>query len=613
MKYAGKALLIFIALGFSNPRAISQTFYSINSLQKIEVYFSQANWDYMMDTSKAGAEGYVMADSIKINGSRFDSVGIKYKGNSSYNASKIKNPFHINLKKFNSVNPDYQGYTEIKLSNCYQDPSMIREPLAYSILSNYMHCPKSGFAQVYINGAYVGLYSNDEDISKPFLKEHFFDYSANENAFFKCSHSYPSTLTKCNLKYINSDSSQYFSLYEMKSNVGWNELVNLCDTVTNYPSYLSSVIDVDRVIWMLAFNNVLVNLDSYSGYFVQNYYLVKDNSRRFNPIVWDLNMAFGGFPFTGNQAGGTGSLTVTAMEQLSLALHGNDADWPLIKDILNNPMYKRMYVAHMKTIVNEMFLSGYYLTLAQQMQAVVDTAVQSDVNKEFSYTQFQNGLTGNVVSGSYTIPGISGLMSGRVTYLQATPEFLATAPAITNVADVITNNTAAITANVTSANPGSVYLGYRFDTTGAFTRILMYDDGLHNDGSANDNVFGVSLAMSTNKGQYYVYAENNDAGMFSPQRAEHEFYHLINAAGVEQIVAGNEIKLFPNPANNNFTVELKNQPLKNTRLIIRNYLGQVVAEEKVAGKLTELNSAGFSPGIYFIQYGSYSRKLLIVH
>jgi spore coat protein CotH len=38
-------------------------------------------------------------------------------------------------------------------------------------------------------------------------------------------------------------------------------------------------------LWMLAFNNVFVNLDSYTGGFSQNYYLYKDENRRFNPVV----------------------------------------------------------------------------------------------------------------------------------------------------------------------------------------------------------------------------------------------------------------------------------------------------------------------------------------
>ena len=92
-----------------------QNFYDIKTIQKIEITFSQNNWDYQLDTSKAGAEGYIMAKSVAVNGVVFDSVGIKYKGNSTYNANQKKNPFHIELNTYKEQ--DYQGYTDIKLSN----------------------------------------------------------------------------------------------------------------------------------------------------------------------------------------------------------------------------------------------------------------------------------------------------------------------------------------------------------------------------------------------------------------------------------------------------------------------------------------------------------------
>jgi hypothetical protein len=58
----------------------------------------------------------------------------------------------------------------------------------------------------------------------------------------------------------------------------------------------------------------------------------------------------------------------------------------------------------------------------------------------------------------------------------------------------------------------------------------MYDDGSHNDGIAGDNVYGAAFTMFTSQVQYYIYAENSNAGMFSPERAEHEFYTVLASA-----------------------------------------------------------------------------------
>lgn len=499
-------------------------FYNTDTIQKIELYFAQSNWDYQLDTAKTGADGYIIADWVKINGNQFDSVGVKYKGNSSYDATYQKNPLHIELNTV--ISQSYQGYKDIKLSNMYSDPSMIREVLAYEILRKYQHAPQANFAQVYINGNLVGLYTNVESINKKFAGEHF---NASGNTFIKCNPTViPAPNTKSNLKYVSADSSAYFNFYEMKSDPGWNELVKLCDTVTNFPAGLSRNLDMDRVTWMLAYNNVLVNLDSYSGVFAQNYYLCKDNTGHFNPVIWDLNMSFGGFPFAGSGNSSLGSLTIANMQQLSPTMHATDPYWPLIKQVMANPTYKRMYIAHMKTIADEIFANEAYETMALELQQLTDTAVQSDQNKFYSYAQFQNAMHTDYAVGSYSVPGISNLMNARNTHLQATTEFSQAAPGISNVtpgtANPLLNSNVSITAEVTNAT--DVYLGMRFGNLEKFTRVSMFDDGAHNDGTAGDNIYGVDFNMSLPQVQYYIYAENANAGKFSPARAEHEYYTL---------------------------------------------------------------------------------------
>lgn len=529
MKIKLKAiLLLFISLTIKKSVVAQQTFYDLNTIQTIEIFFSQPNWDYQMDTAKYGAEDFIMADVVTVNGISYDSVGVKYKGNSSYDSTYAKNPMHIELDAFKKQS--YQGYKDIKLGNGYSDPSLIREPLAYNILGNYADCPKANFAKVFINGIYIGLYSNAESINKDFCSNHFY---SSKNTLLKCNPIVnPGPTTKSNLRYISgADSSGYNNFYEVKSDFGWNELVALCDSVTNNPSSLPNVIDIDRAAWMLAFNNTLVNLDSYSGVFAQNYYLYKDHTGLFNPIIWDLNMCFGGFPFTGAGATGLGGLSIPNMQQLSPLLHSTDSYWPLINDLMNNGMYKRMYIAHMRTILSDFITSGTYETISAQFQSQINSDVLADTNKFFTDTDFQNGMTADVSVGSYSVPGIKNLMETRATYLLSTSEFMFAPPVITNVISDNTsptiNSTVHITANILNTNTNSVYLGFRNLNSDKFTRISMFDDGLHNDGGSGDNVYGASIFISSAMTQYYIYAENNDAGMFSPERAEHEFYSIL--------------------------------------------------------------------------------------
>ena len=509
----------------SGKSVVAQNLYDINTIQNIELTFSQSNWDYMLDTATVGNDGYIMAQSVSINGIVFDSVGVKYKGNSTYNANQVKNPFHIELDTYK--NQDYQGYTDLKLSNVAKDPSFIREVLGYSILRQYMHAPLSNYATVKVNGTLIGLYVSSESVSKKFVANHFY---SNDRTFIKCNPiggAGMGTTAKPNLVYLGTDSAAYYAAYEMNSTVGWRELTELCDTIKNYIGSVEKVLDVDRSLWMISFDNVTVNLDSYLGGFTQNYYLYQDQNNRFNPIVWDLNESFGTF----NQTGTINLNSTTTKQQMTHLLHASDSQWPLIQQLLSIPTYKKMYVAHMRTMLNENFGNNSYLTNAQALQAIINTTVNADVNKFYSYAQYQSNLTTDVTGGMTSAPGITNLMNGRNTYLMSQADFTATPPTISSITpSSVTpalNSNVDITANVTNTNTNAVYLGYRYSVSDKFTKISMFDDGNHNDGVSGDNIYGANIPVNASYVQYYIYAENNSAGMFSPERAEHEFYSLF--------------------------------------------------------------------------------------
>ena len=536
------AAVLGIAAFVSNLSA--QSFYDINTIQTIALTFNQSNWDSMLDTAKAGSDGYVMAQSVMINGARYDSVGVKYKGNSTYAPNQVKNPFHIELDTYKDQ--DYQGYTDIKLSNAAKDPSFLREVLSYSILRQYMDASLSNYANVFVNGTLLGLYVSCESVGKKFVNNHF--YSKN-NAFFKCNPidgAGPGTTALPNLVYLGTDSASYAKAYEMNSDAGWSDLINLCTTLQNNISGIETVLDVDRALWMIAFDNVVVNLDSYIGVFAQNYYLYKDNTGRFNCVLWDFNESFGTFSQTGTM---NFPNTATKMQMTHL-LHSGDANWPLVQKLLAVPTYKKKYLAHLHTILNENFSNNSYATTAQSLQPIIDASVQADPNKFFTYAQYKSNLTTDVTSGSggpgsSSAPGIISLMSGRNTYLSALSDFTNAKPVITSITPSAANpkiaSTLFITANVSNTNTNSVYLGYRYSVSDKFTKVLMYDDGAHGDGASGDNVYGASITVSTSLIQYYIYAENSNVGMFSPVRAEHESYEIKSAVVNSSDIMMNEI------------------------------------------------------------------------
>ena len=160
-----KQLIFLLTLSFGFVTVFSQSFYDNSNITKIEIFFSTNNWDQLLDSYyAAGLEQRLLADSVVINGSVRDSVGVRYKGNSTYNPNNAKNPINISLDYIKD-NQDYQGFRTIKLSNGKNDPSFVREVLSYEIARKYMVAPQSNFAEVHINGVYHGLYANTESIN----------------------------------------------------------------------------------------------------------------------------------------------------------------------------------------------------------------------------------------------------------------------------------------------------------------------------------------------------------------------------------------------------------------------------------------------------------------
>jgi len=519
--------------------------YDENYINQIEIFFPQSNWDQLMDNYYAAGNGdRLIADSVIVNGIVFDSVGVKYKGNSSYNANNVKNPLNIKLNHIK--NQDYQGYYTLKLSNGDKDPTFVREILSYFISRHYMQAPKANYTEVYINGNYIGLYGNIESINKKFVEEHF--YSDDDNILFKCN---PINLgggsgtTGCpsgigsSLEYLGPDSTCYEDYYEMQSDFGWEDMKNLTYELDQNPNNIEQYFDVDRGIWFLALNNLLVNMDSYIGPFCQNYYLFQDDNSRFLPVLWDFNESFGHFSMINTPGPGNPPATTQDLQEMDPFLRNGDATRPLCNILFADPTYKKMYVAHMKTIIAEFFNNNYYHQKADSLHSTISTVFQSDQNTFYTWSQATQNITTSITTsggpGGGTKVGITELMNVRTAYILSQTEFQHTAPDISNVGVSNTNPTSYsslyITADIiANGNNIDVKLGYRNSPAQIFTKIQMFDDGNHGDGGANDGTFGSQISLNASNVEYYIYAENTNAAKFSPARAEHEFY-IISVTG----------------------------------------------------------------------------------
>ncbi len=507
--------------------ASAQDFYDINTINSIELIFEETNWDQILDDYYAAGDEERLVASVIINGTQFDSVGVRYKGNSSYSSNRTKNPFNIKLDHI-IADQNIDGYGTIKLSNVYKDPSFIRETLSYEIARQYMPASEANYANLYINDDLYGLYTNVQSVDKLFLGDQF---GNNDNAFFKgelVGGGGPQAVTIWG--YFGEDSSSYTDYYELRSDSGWTELIDFLDVFNNTPAEMENHLDIDAHLWMIAFDLLMVNLDAPVN-FGHNYYLYENEAGLFNPIIWDLNENFGGFSMllSSSGPGPQPPLSLQDMQQLDPLLNSTNSEYPIICQVLQNPDYQKIYYAHLRTLIEENFSNGWYESRALELQDIIDADVQADPYKFYTYNDFISNIDNSAGSnGPNRVVGITELMEGRISYLNALTELSADQPVITDVTslpEVVTSGSEAwISADVSNTN--SVKLAIRNSISEPFQKIEMLDDGLNNDGSAGDGVYGIPVPNTMSDVQYYIYAENEDAGVFSPLRAAYQFYTM---------------------------------------------------------------------------------------
>ena len=544
--------LIFFCFFFLSLTSFSQNVFDLG-VRQIEIFFSQSNWDDSLDIYYANGNGErLIADSILIDGEVDENVGVKYKGNSSYNVNNNKNPLNIKLDYINN-GQSIDGYNMLKLSNGFRDPSFVREVLAYEISREYMPAPKATYANVYVNGNLIGLYTCVQSIDNDFTNEHFYE---RRGPFFKVENtgiSVPGCAGQLGILEHYSDTNCYQRAYEMQSTDDWTKLGDFLDTLNNHFMHIEAVMDVDRALWMMAFENLTVCLDGPINSIPHNFYLFQDNNGRFSPVLWDMNMVFGTFT-----NGLPTPVTITDLQELDIFHNDNDPKNKLTTQIFSNDRYKKMYIAHMRTILDEYFVNNNYLTRATQLQQIIDSNVSSDPNTFFTYTDFTNNINTSV--GVNPIIGISEVMSARIQHLQSLSQFNAATPLITplNINAVLPHTTVNITAQVSNSN--YVYLGYRYKFADKFEKLQMFDDGQHGDGNAGDGIYGATINVDARDVQYYFYAENNDAGIFSPERAEKEFHQLpvISGLVINEIMASNSLSIADQDGEYDDWVELYN-------------------------------------------------------
>ena len=111
-------LILAVIIALSLKSFSQNNFYDVDNVREIKMYFTQPNWDYILDSLYVAGDQERLIASIEIDGDSYDSVGVRYKGFSSVSVNTIKNPFNIKLDYIDN-NQNHEGFKKLKLSLRY--------------------------------------------------------------------------------------------------------------------------------------------------------------------------------------------------------------------------------------------------------------------------------------------------------------------------------------------------------------------------------------------------------------------------------------------------------------------------------------------------------------
>ena len=257
--------------------------------------------------------------AIGFQGVWLEPVGVRVKGQwGSYRTLDQKVALKVKLDEYDSE-LRLRGLSHLTLNNMVQDPSTVRERLAYTLFRDAgVPAPRTGYVALYLNGEYRGLYDDVETIDETFLGRWFEDAQGNlyEGAYGQdlTEGSYTSLL-------LHQQGDDDVAAY--------SELAVLAALLAQEPSEarvaeLEALVDVDSVLRMWAVEVLTGHWDGYF-YYPNNYRVYHDPSTGLLTLLpWGTDQTFS---WTGSLDLPAGDLAAWCLEIPSLERRFELALW----------------------------------------------------------------------------------------------------------------------------------------------------------------------------------------------------------------------------------------------------------------------------------------------
>ena len=503
----------------------SNGLYDAAQIKTIELTFPQTNyWTLLTQNYQSHTD---LPATMLVDGITYDSVGVRFKGQTSYSQVQgQKKSFNISLDYVHNKQ-DIDGYQTLNLNNAFQDASFMREFYFFTNAKRHNPEAKVAYTWLKINGQDWGLYPNVQQLNKDYLAEWFL---SNNGTNWRADKPNGSTGGGSGgpqwgdgtaaLNYLGNDTTLFKTYYTLKSSTKlqpWNDLVTTTNalanvTANNYQTTLAPVLDIDRALWHLATETAYSDDDSYIYKGKMDYYAYYEiETGRMTPLEYDGN-----------------SVMKSNASNWDPFYNGNKVNYPLMYKLYAIPALRQRYLAHLRTIIAEQFDSNSADAFITQYQTLIDSFVNADPKKLYTYANFNS-----------EIDVLKTFIQNRRTYLLSNSEVAQPVPTLTNVAHSVNGvqwaqplASDSVWVNATATFITGVYamnLYYATGIVGNFTAVTMFDDGLHQDGTAGDGVYGALIPAQVGASwvRYYVEAVANNPAKsvaYMPVGAEHDVY-----------------------------------------------------------------------------------------
>ncbi|MBU0691298.1 CotH kinase family protein [bacterium] len=411
-------LLIHIAIAATSVAAFgalippAHPLFESDQVHEIRLTFHQADWWSLLRANFEGQDDpQYLAAEFDWQTIHFDSIGVRFKGNSSYTGYPgVKKSFKLDIDEYVTDQTIY-GLDKLNLNNGFNDPTFVREVCAYEICEAVgLPTVRTNYAALYINDEYWGLYTLVEQFDQEFIESRF--GAGEEGNLWKGD-------PHGNFVFHGPNESAYYDSYELENNEeenDWSALVDIVATVNNVPlpnlvDSLHNRMDVNSAMAMLAVDIFTVNLDSYIGRCANYYFYHRDLDSRFVFAKWDMNEAWGVFNM---------QMNLNQLQQLDL--HWVDPSpmdtRPLAERLWQIQDYDQIFVGHIRKLMATVADPDVLIDRMEDLRDIIRPWVYSDPNKMFTNADFDNSMTQNITQGPRSIPALGTFIENRHTWLE---------------------------------------------------------------------------------------------------------------------------------------------------------------------------------------------------